>query len=151
IERGFGQGAGQFPSPIGSKVIENRAVTIADRANRQAVLSGDDGRPYKLIRDLGLVAFGDRFFRGCPAFPRALDYRGIGFRNAVPPLVPVHRVVPAHDGGDCADVLLAHFRFDIADISKAALRRCVSRSEERRVGKECRYGWWSKCEYRTKY
>ena len=131
IERGLGQGAGQFPCPIGSKVIENRAVTIADRASGQAVLTSDDRRSYKLIRDLGLVTLGDRLFRGCPAFPDAFDYRGIGFRNAVPPLVPVHRVVPAHDGGDRADGLLAHFRFDIADISKAALRRCVSPIEKR--------------------
>src|SRR5690606_39553808 len=51
------------------------------------------------------------------------------------------RAVKVPIGSDTpADDLLAEFKQDIADAQEAA-RESEARSEERRVGKECRSGW----------
>src|SRR5262245_18043909 len=63
--------------------------------------------------------------------------------------------------GDIIDRIREHMkkapprkeRFDLnAAINEViVLARSVIRSEERRVGKECRYGWWSDVEKRTEW
>ena len=50
----------------------------------------------------------------------------VGFFRALPVLVPVHRVVPARDGGDVAGARLLDHAFEVCEVARPALGGRVS-------------------------
>src|SRR5687768_17742350 len=70
------------------------------------------------------------------------DFLEHGHRYNVP-------VIPMYDVGTNAPELIAEFaalnaveKVLIGSSRRGVLHHMLKRSEERRVGKECRYGWW---------
>ena len=77
-------------------------------------------RDHELIGDAGVVRGLDRIGRVGGEGALAADHGVVGLLEPVPPLVPVHGVVPAHDGGDLSNAQLENILSKVKQSQKNA-------------------------------
>ena len=90
-------GPGDLPGPVGTVVEENDAVVVGDGALRVA-----DHGLHKLVGDIVGIGLGHGVHGVGILDALAVDHGVIGQLHPLPAVVPVHGVIPAHNGGDFA-------------------------------------------------
>ena len=116
LEAGKGwvhQGAGEFPGPVRAEVEEDNAVS-----RFQVPPAGTDHRFHELIGDAGVVGGLDGLEGIGEEGTLSVGHGVVGPLQAVPPLVPVHGVVTAHDVGDLTHPQGLELGLKLADISQ---------------------------------
>ena len=88
-------GPGDLPGPVGPIVEEDDAVVVGNGA-----LAVADHRLHELIRHAAFIALCHGVHRVFVLHALAVYHGVVGHLQALPALVPVHGIVPAHDGGD---------------------------------------------------
>ena len=88
-------GTGDLPGPVGAEVEEDDAVVVGNGAVRVA-----DHRLHKLVGDVVFIGLGHGVHRVGILDALAIDHGVVGQLHPLPAVVPVHGVIPAHDGGD---------------------------------------------------
>src|SRR4029077_1111856 len=121
---------------VGPEIEKYDGVVVANQAARRGGFSrrgfgGNHDGKSEFVGDAFFVTRangGDGIGEFCVGV--AVNHRAIGFFDALPAVVAVHRVVTADDGGDLADGEFAHFLLELTEEVDAAVRRRVAAVQE---------------------
>ena len=116
----IGEGMGQFPSPIGTEIIEDHAVLGV-----HSQIAGHHRRNDELVRHAGSVGRRHRGRRALRCEAVAVGDGLVGFRHPLPTLVPIHSVEAARHRGDATHADLRQLIFQFCHIVRRAGRRHV--------------------------
>ena len=117
------KGSQDFAHAVGAEVEAEQSVPVP-----HAAVVADDGRHHELVGDIMGICVRDRRVRIGKAWPLRVDDRVVGFADAVPTIVAVHRVVAAANGsyrnpgwehrGQASHIALGRLRRRIASVGE---------------------------------
>ena len=116
----LGQGRGDLPAPVGPEIEAEHDIPRTD----SAVHSVEDRRLHELVGDFCSVGGGHGRCRIWKSIPPPVNQQVVGLGDALPPLVPVHRPVPAANGGE-PSAGLGTDGLKLLEVSRAELGRRV--------------------------
>ncbi len=98
-EGGLGERLGDLPAAVGSEVEADHYVTIGDGGYRRTGFIRHRMGPDEFIRNAFRIASVEGLQRVSNRGAAPMDQQVIGQLHALPPLVPVHGIVPADHAG----------------------------------------------------
>ena len=117
------KGSQDFAHAVGAEVEAQQSVPVP-----HAAVVADDGRHHELVGDIMGICVRDRRVRIGKAWPLRVNDRVVGFADAVPTIVAVHRIVAAANGsyrnpgrehrGQASHIALGRLRRRIASVGE---------------------------------
>src|SRR5258708_9761247 len=123
-----GKRARNLADAIGAEVEADAGIVVANGRQRPTASVGADKRHHKFVGHSLVVKILHSLHRDyiLAAFALTKDHGVVGFGNALPAPVAVHRIVAAAYRGNLAAVVFTHLLLQLFEVTRPIGRQCVA-------------------------